>query len=324
MEAEKSGIKIVNSPYMLTIKDTPKYYKPGLPLAMTVIVSNHDGSPTPNIPVKVTFLESPISVHSGTINIHINMPKTHILYGNSQILKVETVDPSLKPEQQAIQEIYVKPYSTFSGHDNYLHVSVGASRVVVGGSISIQVYIKSSLPNHRALVEHLTYIVLNKGKIIQAGRVNVKGQDVTSVHLLITSEMLPAFRFVAYYVLPWQHRAEVVADSVFVDVEDRCVGSLNVGPVDGEIVSSYSPGSSFKFQVKGDVGAKVSLVAVDNAIFLLSKNRLTQKKVWEVVDQADMGCTAGGGKDNMGVFSDAGLMFHSSTGGSTDSKEGLS
>lgn len=45
------------------------------------------------------------------------------------------------------------------------------------------------------------------------------------------------------------------------------------------MVSSYSPGSSFKFQVKGDVGAKVSLVAVDNAIFLLSKNRLTQKKV---------------------------------------------
>ncbi|XP_009294664.1 complement C3b.1 isoform X1 [Danio rerio] len=324
VEAEKSGIKIVKSPYMLTIKDTPKYYKPGLPLAMTVIVSNHDGSPTPNIPVKVTFLESPISVHSGTINIHINMPKTHILYGNSQILKVETVDPSLKPEQQAIQEVYVKPYSTFSGHDNFLHVSVGASRVVVGGSVSVQMYIKSSLPNHRALVEHLTYIVLNKGKIIQAGRVNVKGQDVTSVHLLITTEMLPAFRFVAYYVLPWQHRAEVVADSVFVDVEDRCVGSLNVGPVDGEIVSSYSPGSSFKFQVKGDVGAKVSLVAVDNAIFLLSKNRLTQKKVWEVVDQADMGCTAGGGKDNMGVFSDAGLMFHSSTGGSTDSKEDCS
>nr|CAQ13355.1 novel protein similar to vertebrate complement component 3 (C3) [Danio rerio]CAQ15376.1 novel protein similar to vertebrate complement component 3 (C3) [Danio rerio] len=324
VEAEKSGIKIVNSPYMLTIKDTPKYYKPGLPLAMTVIVSNHDGSPTPNIPVKVTFLKRPISVHSGTINIHINMPKKRIPYGNSQILKVETVDPSLKPEQQAIQEVYVKPYSTFRSHGNYLHVSVGASRVVVGGSISVQVYIKSSLPNHRALVEHLTYIVLNKGKIIQAGRVNVKGQDVTSVHLLITSEMLPAFRFVAYYVLPWQHRAEVVADSVFVDVEDRCVGSLNVGPVDGEIVSSYSPGSSFKFQVKGDVGAKVSLVAVDNAIFLLSKNRLTQKKVWEVVDQTDMGCTAGGGKDNMGVFSDAGLMFHSSTGGSTDSKEDCS
>ncbi len=47
----------------------------------------------------------------------------------------------------------------------------------------------------------------------------------------------------------------------------------------GEQLNSYSPGSSFTFEVKGDPGAKVSLVAVDNAIFLLSKNRLTQKKV---------------------------------------------
>uniref|UniRef100_A0A671RHE9 Macroglobulin domain-containing protein n=1 Tax=Sinocyclocheilus anshuiensis TaxID=1608454 RepID=A0A671RHE9_9TELE len=37
VEAEKSGIKIVMSPYMLSIRDTPKYFKPGLPLAMTVI-----------------------------------------------------------------------------------------------------------------------------------------------------------------------------------------------------------------------------------------------------------------------------------------------
>ncbi|XDV11344.1 hypothetical protein PO909_000310, partial [Leuciscus waleckii] len=84
-------------------------------------------------------------------------------------------------------------------------------------------------------------------------------------------------------------------------------------------LNSYSPGSSFIFQVKDDTGAKVSLVAVDNAIFLLSKNRLMQRKVWEALGQGDMGCTAGGGRNNMGVFSDAGLMFDSSTGGSTDS-----
>ncbi len=47
-------------------------------------------------------------------------------------------------------------------------------------------------------------------------------------------------------------------------------------------------------------------------------------QVWEVVGQGDMGCTAGGGRNNMGVFSDAGLMFHSSTGGYTDYKKGPS
>lgn len=53
---------------------------------------------------------------------------------------------------------------------------------------------------------------------------------------------------------------------------------LKVGPVDGKY-HDYSPGKSFNFQVRGDPGAKVSLVAVDNAVYLLNKDRLTQRKV---------------------------------------------
>ncbi|XP_056125689.1 complement component c3b, tandem duplicate 2 isoform X1 [Rhinichthys klamathensis goyatoka] len=323
VEAEKSGIKIVISPYMLSIRDTPKYFKPGLPFGMTVTVSNHDGSPAPNIPVKISFLESPISDHHGIIQVYINMPNTARSFGESQILKVETANPSLRPEQQAVLEVHVEPYAPFSGHRNFLHISVGLNKVAVGDGLNVQAHIKSP-PNQKKLVEQLTYAVLNKGNIIHAGRVNVKDLAVINIPLLVTAEMLPSFRIVAYYILPWISNAEVVADSVFVDVEDRCVGSLSVGPVKGEKHNSYSPGSSFKFDVKGDPGAKVSLVAVDNAVFLLSKNRLTQKKVWEVVGQGDMGCTSGGGKNNMGVFSDAGLMFYSSTGRSTDYKKDCS
>lgn len=51
---------------------------------------------------------------------------------------------------------------------------------------------------------------------------------------------------------------------------------------------SYSPADSFNFQVRGDPGAKVSLVAVDNAIFLLSKNRLTQRKVMSQAHSFEM------------------------------------
>lgn len=69
--------------------------------------------------------------------------------------------------------------------------------------------------------------VLNKGKIIQAARLSVKDQEFTNIPLLVTTEMLPSFRLVGYYMLPWQNRAEVVSDSVFVDVEDRCVGSVS-------------------------------------------------------------------------------------------------
>lgn len=40
----------------------------------------------------------------------------------------------------------------------------------------------------------------------------------------------------------------------------------------------YAPGKNFHFQIRGDPGAKVSLVAVDNSVYLLNGERLTQRK----------------------------------------------
>ena len=101
VEAEKSGIKIVVASYVLSFKGTPGFFKPGLPFDLTVSppplslctigvpltaglrcfdfapqlkVSHHDGSPAPNVPVKINFLSSPVSVHSGTIKVSFNMP----------------------------------------------------------------------------------------------------------------------------------------------------------------------------------------------------------------------------------------------------------
>ncbi|KAL3066309.1 hypothetical protein OYC64_016296 [Pagothenia borchgrevinki] len=52
VEAEKTGIKIVESPYVLSFKNIPKYFKPGLPLDLTIQVSHHDGSSAQHVPVK--------------------------------------------------------------------------------------------------------------------------------------------------------------------------------------------------------------------------------------------------------------------------------
>lgn len=70
--------------------------------------------------------------------------------------------------------------------------------------------------------------VLNKGKIITAERQVVMGQLVTSVFLVVTSEMMPSFRVVAFYSIPWAGRDELVSDSVWIDVVDRCVGGVSV------------------------------------------------------------------------------------------------
>lgn len=69
--------------------------------------------------------------------------------------------------------------------------------------------------------------MLNKGKIIQAERVDVRGQVISNVGLTVTAEMMPSFRFVAFYRIPWQRREEVVSDSIWVDVADICPGAVS-------------------------------------------------------------------------------------------------
>uniref|UniRef100_UPI0037E9C17B venom factor-like n=1 Tax=Semicossyphus pulcher TaxID=241346 RepID=UPI0037E9C17B len=318
VEAEKTGIKIVESPFVLSFKDIPKYYKAGLPFDFTIQVSHHDGSPARNVPVKVNMLDTPLVV-SGTARATINMPSSL----HPQTITAETTQAELRPEQQAKHQVSVRPYVTFNRRQrNYLYISTGTNTVSVGDRLSLKLSISTAEQSSRDDIKHITYLVLNKGKIIQAERVGVTGQLVTSVGLTITPEMLPSFRFVAFYSIPSARQEEVVPDSIWVDVVDSCVGGLSVGPVDG-IHRDYRPGKTVSFQVRGDPGAKVSMVAVDNAVFLLNRDRLTQRKLWDTVEHGDIGCTRGGGRDARAVFSQAGLLFASSTGFTTMARNAL-
>lgn len=55
------------------------------------------------------------------------------------------------------------------------------------------------------------------------GRYQAKGQVLISHIVPINKEMLPSFRIIAYY---HPNDNEVVSDSVWVDVEDSCMGSV--------------------------------------------------------------------------------------------------
>lgn len=56
---------------------------------------------------------------------------------------------------------------------------------------------------------------------------DVTGQLLTAIGLIITPEMMPSFRFVAFYSVPWSENEEVVSDAIWVDVTDTCVGGVS-------------------------------------------------------------------------------------------------
>ncbi|XP_039766219.1 complement C3 [Ornithorhynchus anatinus] len=320
VEAEKTGIPIVTSPYQIHFTKTPKYFKPGMPFELTVFVTNPDDSPASHISVKAREFKVEAMTHKeGTAKLGINTPNNK----NPITITVQTVVANLPESRQASNQMVALPYLTQEGSQNYLHLSVPSSEVLPGENLNINFNIKTDGPNVQNQIRYFTYMILNKGKILKAGRqARQVGQDLVVLALPITPEFIPSFRVVAYYQVTLQNgKKEVVADSVWVDVKDTCMGKL---VVKGDKDKNQLPGKQMKLKIEGDPGSRVGLVAVDKGVFVLNKeNKLTQTKIWNVVEKSDIGCTPGSGQNYAGVFGDAGLALQSNMALKTEQRTNL-
>uniref|UniRef100_A0A671YE26 NTR domain-containing protein n=1 Tax=Sparus aurata TaxID=8175 RepID=A0A671YE26_SPAAU len=278
VEAESRGIKIVTSPYTIHLRKTARHFKPGMPFTVVVEVVNPDDTPAKGVLVAVDPGQvEGLTDDNGMIKLTISTEENI----DSLTITARTNDPLITPERQASTSMTALPYT--SGSNNYIHIGEG----------------------------HPDMTILSRGQLVKKGRYRTRGQALNPLMVPITKEMLPSFRIIAYY---HTDDNEVVSDSVWVDVKDSCMGSLKLEPA--RPAPSYEPRRMFRLKVTGDPEATVGLVAVDKGVYILNnKHRLTQKKVWDIVEKSDTGCTPGGGRDAMSVFYDAGLMFESEASG---------
>ncbi|KAL1281271.1 hypothetical protein QQF64_000074, partial [Cirrhinus molitorella] len=307
MEAERRGIQIVTSPYIIHFKRTPQFFKPGMTFDVSVYVTNPEQTPVDNVEVEVNpGLVKSRTRANGIAKFTVNTP------GGSSTLEItaKTKDPYLSDEQQAVKKMTAQAYKPKDGSNNYLHILTDAAELQIGDQMKVFLNTGQS-PGFRD--QDYTYMILSKGQIVQADRFQRRGQSLVSISITVTKDMVPSFRFVAYYHVG---SSEVVSDSVWVDVKDTCMGTLKL--VVKDKMNVYNTGDKVSLQITGDPGAKVGLVVVDKAVNILNKNKLTQTQIWDIIEKHDIGCTAGGGRDSMGVFTDAGLMFQTSTAGGTN------
>lgn len=318
VEAERSGIAIVTSPYEIHFTKTPKFFKPAMPFDIKVFVTNPDGSPAPRVPVIIEGSDAQaVTQDDGVARLSVNTPNNR----NRLTVKVRTKDNDILDARQATNTLTAQPYGTMHNSNNYLHLSVSREELKPGDNLKVNFHLRTD-PGQEAKIRYYTYLIMNKGKLLKAGRqVREPGQDLVVLALPITPDFIPSFRLVAYYTLIGANgQREVVADSVWVDVKDSCVGTLVVkgDPRDNR---QPAPGQQTTLRIEGNQGARVGLVAVDKGVFVLNKkNKLTQSKIWDVVEKADIGCTPGSGKDYAGVFADAGLAFKTNEGLQTEQR----
>uniref|UniRef100_A0A8C9WZR1 Uncharacterized protein n=1 Tax=Sander lucioperca TaxID=283035 RepID=A0A8C9WZR1_SANLU len=298
VEAEMRSIQIVTSPYTITFKKTPKFFKPGMSFDVAVEVVNPDGTPAKGVPVVVDPGQVQASTRAnGMAKLTINT------MAQSLTITARTNGSNISNRRQASATMVALPYITQS--NSYIHMGVDTAELELGDTLKVNLIIKRN-ENHDT---DITYLILSRGQLVKNGRFKTRGQILISLTVTVTKEMLPSFRIIAYYHTDGN---EVVSDSVWVDVKDSCMGSLRLES--SKPNPSYEPRRMFGLKVTGDPGATVGLVAVDKGVYVLNnKHRLTQKKVWDIVEKYDTGCTPGGGKNGMGVFYDAGLLFESNT-----------
>uniref|UniRef100_A0A3B3X3F7 Anaphylatoxin-like domain-containing protein n=1 Tax=Poecilia mexicana TaxID=48701 RepID=A0A3B3X3F7_9TELE len=240
----------------------------------------------------VKFVRSPyrLSLISTPPFIKPGLPyKIQVCIMESHLKSFETADPTLPAQSQASLALEAVAYH--SPNQRYL-------------------YIDTPMFGHTLQVSHYANIqVLSKGKVVffksQNFASSVDGKQ--NLNFLVTTSMVPSIRLLVYYILDGEGTTELVADSVWMDVKDKCVNGLQVLN-SSEIL--YKPKENIKLDIRTNQGSMVALSAVDSAVLSLRPNyRDPVSMVLRHFEHSDLGCGGGGGKDNADVFRLAGLTF---------------
>uniref|UniRef100_A0A8C9VTP5 Complement C4B (Chido/Rodgers blood group) n=1 Tax=Scleropages formosus TaxID=113540 RepID=A0A8C9VTP5_SCLFO len=282
-------IPIVSQRFSVDLSRTRSYFIPGVPFH--AVVHLPDGSPAANVPVDVHVTGSSAKPQSVQTN---GEGAAHLVFNNIPNDRPVTVDNH--PSEKTV-------FPSLSSSNNYLYIDVSSKVVSPGEEVIVNFnVVGSSLAGNQ-----IYYLVLSKG-VLRAQNSEPSG-PLVQIRLPVSSDLIPSFRLIGYY---YDQTGDIIADSVWVDVEDVCEGKILLSAKEEHI-----PGKLAKLDINLEgQKAKVALLAVDTAIYALNvHNRLTPKQVFASMQSYDLGCSYGGGSDTANVFNDAGLSFisHSKT-----------
>ncbi|XP_049629042.1 complement C5-like [Suncus etruscus] len=315
-EAEIPGIQYVLSPYKLDLVATPLFLKPGIPYSVKVQVKDSFDELVGGIPVILSAqtsgadqemfdLEPKRSVtqaSDGVASFVINLPSGVTVLEFS----VRTDDPYLPEGNQASKEYHAIAYSSLSQSYLYIDWTANYKTLLVGEDLNVIVTPKSP---YIEKISHYNFLILSKGKIVHFGtRKKLLDSTFQRVNIPVTQEMVPSARLLVYYIVTGEQKAELVSDSVWLNIEEKCGNQLQVKM--SPSAETYSPGHAFSLDMVTQSNSWVALSAVDSALYAVQREtKKPLEKVFQEFDKSDLGCGAGGGRNNADVFYLAGLTF---------------
>ncbi|XP_023557367.1 complement C5 isoform X2 [Octodon degus] len=315
-EAEIPGIKYTLSPYTLNLVATPLFLKPGIPYSIKVQVKDSLDQSVGGIPV--TLNARTVSVNQETSDLEPKKSITSLSHGVALFVvnlpsgvtaldfHVQTDAPDLPEENQAQEDYQAVAYSSLSESYLYIDWTENYKALLVGQHLNIIVTPKGPYVNN---ITHYNYLILSKGKIVHFGtKEKLQDSSYQSMNIPVTQNMVPSARLLVYYIVTGQQTAELVSDSVWLNIEEKCGNQLQVQLSPDR--QEYSPGQTVALDMETESDSWVALSAVDSAVYRLhGRARKPMQRVFQAFEKSDLGCGAGGGRDNADVFHLAGLTL---------------
>uniref|UniRef100_W5KJW0 Complement component 5 n=1 Tax=Astyanax mexicanus TaxID=7994 RepID=W5KJW0_ASTMX len=318
-EAILSNVKFANAPFTLSLIATPPFIKPTLPYSIRVLVKDPLGEPVSGVGVKMRGTltntnqeQEPIRFQGFLNEITHSSQKDGVVYfiwntpghAAKADFTFETADPQYPPESQAQLQLKTEVYQSVNQRFLYIDLPSELSSFEVDSYANIKIYFsyRDYLP-----LKSFNYQIVSKGKVVKFATVQRVSEKSQNINFKVMADMVPSARLLVYYILSGEQRAELVADSVWLDIKAKCVNSLDV------ISEAYKPKEKLQLSVKtksDSLSSLVALSAVDMALYSLRSNdKDPMNKVLRHFEHSDLGCGGGGGRNNIDVFHRAGLTF---------------
>ncbi|CAL1525989.1 unnamed protein product [Lymnaea stagnalis] len=320
-------VSVVFSDHMYVIKFTrsSRHFKPGLPYVLEVDVFKANGEQGAHLALVVECsleikserkeLLQPRNSGTLTTDVRGKLSVEYFIPGHAKIVQFKVSPKYSVKDESSSSDYYFSTSPFYSPSAVYMQVHATLSDPSKHGSIAkvgdyITVTTRYTSPHDIATVNLL---VIARGNIVwQKSTQNIHG-NFTAFYLKLTQAMSPIARIVAFAVKGDEIGAEVMSDSVWMELLGQCDGELSISREnDGK--KFLRPGEIGTVTLTGLPHTVIGVVAVDSGIYHLKNSTLTRQSVFQQLAAHDRGCGFGGGQDTAKVFENSGLTVLTNAG----------
>jgi CD109 antigen len=270
-ETTSKLLTIVSAPVTLRLVPESQSFKPGLPLSVLVIAEGPDKSP----------VEANV-----TLTIGAQDAKYSMLPNDTRQVRTTNGAALLEftPHKDAVM-LSIQSSATVagvSGRTGGVPLTMRAAYSPSGAFVRVEQATRGALKVGDTARFAITatkearsfyYEVVSRGKVVFSDQT-----DEREIAIALMPYMAPEARLLVYQILP---DSEVAADWVSFKVEGSLPQRVTVTPEHEEV----KPGAELDVRVQTEGAARVGLVAVDRAVFILAENRLNLQQVFGEIER---------------------------------------